>query len=159
MLDLRVPIMRSKLFISVVVLTTILLGGCATTTSYQAKAVNREDGAFIRCWDTGTFLYWTLIYTEIEKVDGLPLSTGARVGGVLVDPGLRVLSVAGTYGKGVGRDTGKVELDVTLKAGHLYQVKAEYSEERMTLWVEDEATHEVVSEKRSTNTSHWIKWL
>jgi hypothetical protein len=151
--------MWSKLLISLVVSPAILLGGCATTASYQAKAVNRDDGALIRGWTTGTFLYWTLTYTEIEKVDGLPLSTGARVGGALVDPGLRVLSVAGTYGRGSGRDTGKVELDVTLKAGHSYRVKAERSGERMTLWVEDESVNEVVSEKRSTNTTHWIKWF
>jgi hypothetical protein len=151
--------MWSKLLITVVMLSTTLLGGCATTASYQAKAVNRYDGAFIRGWQSGTFLYWTLTYTEIEKVDGLPLSRSSQVGGVLVDPGLRVLSVAGTYGRGSGRDTGKVELDVTLKAGHSYRVKAERNGERMTLWVEDEAANEVVSEKRSTTTTHWIKWF
>lgn len=151
--------MWSKLLISVVALSTMLLGGCATTASYQAKAVNRDDGAYIRGWESGTFLYWTLTYTEIEKVDGLPLSAWSQVGGVLVDPGLRVLSVAGTYAEGIGRVTGRVELDVTLKAGHFYRVKAERSGERMTLWIEDEVGNDVVSEKRTTKTTHWIKWF
>ena len=63
-------------------------------------------------------------YTEIEKVDGLRLSAWPQVsGGWLVDPGLRVLSVAGTSaGWSPERDSGRVELDVTLKAGHTYLV-------------------------------------
>ena len=151
--------MWSKLLISLVVLPTIILAGCATTPSYQAKAVNRGDGAIVRGWASGNFIFFT--YTEVEKVDGLRLSIWSQVrGGWVVDPGLRVLSVAGTYVGGFGgRDTGRVELNATLKGGHTYRIKAERSGELMNLWVEDEEMHEVVSEKRSTNTTHWVKWI
>jgi hypothetical protein len=151
--------MWSKMLISVIVLPIIILAGCTTMPSYQAKATNRSDGAVVSSWSSGTFMFFT--YTEIEKVDGLRLSAWSQAsGGWLVDPGLRVLSVAGTYaGWSPGRDTGRVELVVTLKAGHTYLVKAERSGEIMTLWVEDQETREVVREKRSTKTTHWIKWL
>ena len=138
---------------------TILTAGCATTPGYQAKAINRSDGAIISGWESGAFRFYT--YTEIEKVDGIRLSIWSQVGGGwLVDPGLRVLSVAGTYVGGFGgRDTGRVELKAILKAGHSYRIKAERSGELMTLWVEDEETNEVVGEKRSINTTHWIRWI
>jgi len=149
--------MRSKLLISVVVILPIILVSCATTPSYQAKAINRSEGAIVRGWSSGTFAFFT--YTEVEKVDGQRLSIWSQ-GGCLVDPGLRVLSVAGTYvGWFGGRDTGRVELTATLKSGHTYRVKAERSGESMTLWVEDQETHEAASERQSTNTTHWIKWL
>lgn len=95
--------------------------------------------------------------TEIEKVDGLRVSTWFTL---LVDPGVRVLSVSGTYlGLWGGRETGRVELKATVKAGHRYQVKAVRHGDLMTLWLEDEATQEVVSGKQSTHTTHWVKWL
>lgn len=151
--------MWSKLLISVVVLPPFILGSCATTSCYQAKATNRSDGAIVHGWASGKFIFFT--YAEVEKVDGLPLSIWSQVGGGwLVDPGSRVLIVAGTYVGGFGgRDTGRVELNATLKAGHLYRIKAEYGGDLMTLWVEDEEMQEMVSEKRSTKTTHWIKWL
>ena len=152
--------MWHKLLTSVIVLPTIIFAGCTTGPMYQAKATNRSDGAVVRGWKSGGFMFFT--YTEIEKVDGLRLSARSKVGRALVDPGLRVLTVAGTYAGGFGgveRYTGLVELDATLKAGHSYRVKAERSGERMTLWVEDEEMHEVVSERQSTDTTHWIKWL
>ena len=151
--------MRSKLLITVVVMLPIILVSCATAPSYQAKAINRSEGSIVRGWASGRFAYFTR--TEVENVDGQRLSIWSQVGGgPLVDPGLRVLSVAGTYtGLFGGRDTGRVELTATLKAGHTYRVKAERSGEIMTLWVEEQETHEVVSEKRSTNTTHWIQWL
>lgn len=151
--------MWAKLLISVVVMPAIILPGCATTPSYEAKVINRGDGAIVRGWESGAFVFYT--YTEIEKVDGLRLSIWSQIGGGwLVDPGLRVLSVAGTYVGGFGeRDTGRVELKATLKAGHSYRIKAERSGEHMTLWVEDEVMNEVVGEKRSTNTTRWKRWI
>ena len=155
--------MWSKLLISAVVMPAIILAGCATTPSYQAKATNRSDGAIVRGWQSGTFMYLTFTHTEIEKVDGLRLSVWSQTGGGwLVDPGLRVLSVAGTYAGGFGgveRYAGRVELDATLIAGHSYRIKAERSGGIMTFWVEDEEMHAAASEKRTTNTTHWINWL
>ncbi len=149
----------SRLLISMLVLSTIVLAGCATTPSYQAKAGNRSDGAIVRGLNTGQFIFFT--YTEFEKVDGLPLSIWHQVGGGwMVDPGLRVLTVSGTYVEAFGgRETGRVELHATLKAGHTYRIKAERKGNVMTFWLEDEETQEVISEKQSTNTTHWIQWL
>jgi hypothetical protein len=151
--------MWHKLIVSVVVIPALILTGCATTPRYQAKAVDRSDWAIVRGWASGHFIFFT--YTEVEKADGLPLSIWSQVGGGwLVDPGLRILNVAGTYAGGFGgRDTARVELTANLKAGHIYRIKAERGGELMTLWVEDEETNEVVSEKRSANTTHWIDWM
>jgi hypothetical protein len=142
-----------------VVLPTIILAGCATAPSYQAKAIDRSDGAMVRGWASGTFAFFA--YAEIETVDGLPLSIWSQTGGGwLVDPGVRLLGVAGTYVGLFGeRDTGRVELEATLRAGRSYRVKAERDGENMTLWVEDVETREPVSERRSARTTRWIKWL
>ena len=71
--------MWSKLLISVVVLPTIILACRTTTPSYQANVTNRSDGAIVRGWVSGKFMFFT--HTEIEKVDGLPLSVWSQVGG------------------------------------------------------------------------------
>lgn len=151
--------MWSKLLTSVIVLPSLVLAGCTTTPRYHAKATDRTDAAVVRGWKSGGVMFFT--YTEIERIDGLGVSTFSREK-AMVDPGLRTLSVAGTYAGGIGgieRYTARVDLNATLKAGHSYRVKAERSGELMTLWVEDEEMHEVVGERRSTNTTHWIKWL
>jgi hypothetical protein len=153
---------RQSLF-SVVVLSAVMIAGCATTPTYHATVVKRAEGAVVGSWSSQSmwriFSYYT--YTEVEKVDGLSLSPWSQGwGGWLVDPGLRVLSVAGTYtGLAGARNTGRVEFKVFLKAGHTYLIKAERSGENIILWVEDQATQEAVTEKRSTKTTHWIRWL
>lgn len=140
-----------------VVMLALLLAGCATAPRYQATVVNRSDGAIVRGSHVGG---WFGDFTDVwvEKVDGLPCSV--RFNSVLVDPGSRVFSVAGIYaGWFGGRDTGRVELNAIVKAGHTYRIKVERSRELMTFWVEDEAMHEAASQKQSTNTIHWIRWL
>jgi hypothetical protein len=153
--------MRSKLLIWVVLMLPNILVSCATAPSYQAKAIDRSEGAVVRGWQSdGRFAFFT--QTQIEKVDGLRLSGWSQAaGGALADPGVRVLSVSGTYASDLvgGRDTGRVEITATLKAGHTYRVKAECSGKVMTFWVEDGETHEAASERQSTNTTHWIRWL
>lgn len=153
-------LMWIKLLTAVIVFPAIILAGCTSTPNYQAKATTRSDAAIVRGWESDGVISFT--YTEIDKVDGLRLSVWSQTGGALIDPGLRVLSVAGNYAGGFGgieRYTGRGELDVTLKAADSYRIKAERSGARMTLWVEDEETHEVVSERLTTNTIHWINWL
>ena len=78
----------------------------------------------------------------------------------MLDPGLRSLSVSGTYVGAFGRmDTGRAELSAILEAGHSYQVKAERSTNHMTLWLEDLETLAVVGERKTVETNRWIKWL
>lgn len=78
----------------------------------------------------------------------------------MIDPGQRVMSVAGTYVGAFGvRDTARVELTATLKASHKYVIRASLNEKRMTLWIEDQDSHELVSEKKTSGTVRWIQWL
>lgn len=150
--------MWRRLLISVIGMLAVILMGCATVRSYQANATDPSQGAILRAWASGQWDFFT--YTQIEKVDGLHLSIWSQTGsGSLIDPGVRILTVAGTYAGGFGRrDTGRAELTATLKPGHTYLVKAERNGELMTLWVEDQETLEVVSEKKTTSTTHWILW-
>lgn len=149
--------MRKTLLILVVVMLPTILAGCATTPSYHASIADRSQGAIIRAWSSGTFAFFT--FTALEKVDGQRVSIWSPER-LLVDPGLRVMSVAGTYVGAFGvRDTARVELTATLEAGHAYVLKAELSEKLMTLWIEDQDTRELVSEKKTSGTTRWIQWL
>ncbi|MCO5762107.1 MAG: hypothetical protein NHG36_11430 [Chromatiaceae bacterium] len=145
--------------ISVIVMLAAFLAGCAATPTYQSSATEPGQAAILRAWSSGKWAFFT--YTQIEKVDGRHLSIYTQTWpGSMVDPGVRVLSVAGTYAGMFGeRDTARVELAATLKAGHIYLLKAERSDHLMTLWLEDEDTHELASEKKTSGTTRWIQWL
>ena len=151
--------MRRNLLLLIALVLPIALVGCASSEQYHANVVNSGEGAMLRNWSSGAFAFFT--YTEIERVDGVGLSKWVQDGpGSLVDPGLRTLSVAGTYVGAFGKmDTGRAELSAILKAGHSYQVKAERSENKMTLWLVDMETSSVVSERKTVETKRWIKWL
>ena len=151
--------MRRNLMLRIALILPMILVGCASSEQYRANALNASEGAILRNWASGTFAFFT--YTEIEKVDGVSLSKWVQDGsGSLVDPGVRTLSVAGTYVGALGKmDTGRTEFSVTLEAGHSYQVKAERGESQMTLWVEDLQTSMAVSERKTVETTRWIKWL
>jgi len=149
--------MRKKLLISVVAILPMVLASCVTAPSYQANVTDHNHGAIVRTWASGTFALFT--FTALEKVDGQRVSIWSQEG-LLVDPGLRVLSVAGTYvGAFGGRDTGRVELTAILEAGHTYILKAELGDKLVVLWLEDQATHELASERKTSTTTHWIQWL
>jgi hypothetical protein len=149
--------MRKTLLIAMVAMLPSLLAGCATTPSYHANVADRSQGAMVRTWASGTFAFFT--FSALEKIDGTRVSIWSQEG-LLVDPGLRVLSVAGTYVGAFGRrDTGRVELNAGLKAGHRYVLKAQLSDKLMTLWLEDQDTHELASEKKTSGTTHWIQWF
>jgi hypothetical protein len=149
--------MRKTLVILVVVVLHVILAGCATTPSYQASIADRSQGAIVRTWSSGTFAFFT--FTALEKIDGQRVSIWSQEG-QLVDPGLRILSVAGTYVGAFGvRDTGRVEIAATLEPGHAYVLKAEFGESLMTLWIEDKDTHELAGEKKTSGTTRWIQWL
>ena len=154
--------MWGKPLILATVLPAFILTGCATTQSCSTTASDRDrsDKAVVAGWGSGWGVHST--HTRIEYVDGLPPfrrpAGGCLSGPSLIDPGLRVLSVSGTYHGWIGQDTGRVDLEATLRAGRTYQIKAEYSGELMTLWVEDEELHVAVSERRSTDTTYWINW-
>jgi len=151
--------MQRKFLISVIAMLVVISASCATTPSYQANATKPGQAAILCAWASGQWGFFT--YTQIEKVDGQHLSIWSQTGpGSMVDPGVRVLSVAATYVGGFGgRDTARVELTATLKAGHTYLLKAERSDKLMTVWLEDQDTHEAASERKTSSTTHWIQWL
>ncbi|MFZ5531585.1 MAG: hypothetical protein ACOY4U_11135 [Pseudomonadota bacterium] len=135
----------------------ILLAGCATTPGYHASFSDSGHAAIVRTWSSGTFAFFT--FTALEKVDGQRVSIWSQEG-LMIDPGQRVMSVAGTYVGAFGvRDTARVELTATLKASHKYVIRASLNEKRMTLWIEDQDSHELVSEKKTSGTVRWIQWL
>lgn len=134
-----------------------ILAGCATTPSYRASVADESRGATVRAWSSGTFAFFT--YTAIERVDGQRVSVWSQER-LLIDPGMRVLSVVGTYVGAFGvRDTARLELAATLQAGRAYMLKAELSDKLMTLWIEDQDTRELASEKKTSVTTRWVQWL
>jgi hypothetical protein len=148
--------MLSNRFISAVVMPAILLAGCTTTPGYQTHAANKSEAAAVRRVTFRGFADQTIV--ELEKVDGLPCPMLSDP--VLIDPGSRILNVVGNYHGVFGvQERGRVELNATVRAGHTYRIRVERNGRIMTFWVEDEEAHEAVSEKRSTTTTHWIKWL
>jgi hypothetical protein len=38
-------------------------------------------------------------------------------------------------------------------------LKAELSDKLMTLWIEDQDTRELASEKKTSVTTRWVQWL
>jgi hypothetical protein len=151
--------MCSKLLLLIALVLPISLAGCASSEDYHANVLNPGEGAVLRTWQSGTFAFFT--YTEIERVDGVGLSKWVQDGRAgRVDAGLRTLSVAGTYVGAFGKmDTGRAEISATLEAGHSYQVKAERSDNQMTLWLEDLGTATLVSERKTVETTRWLKWF
>lgn len=151
--------MRRSVLLMFALALPVILAGCASSAHYHANVLDASEGAMLQNWSSGTFAFFT--YAEIEKVDGIDLSQWVQDGpGTLVDPGPRILSVAGTYVGALGKmDTGRAELSVTLEAGHSYQVKAERGENVMTLWIEEMKTSMAASERKTVETTRWIKWL
>lgn len=148
--------MRIKRSIPAVVMLAVVLPGCATSPSYQARAGNQSEAANVRRLTLAGFIDQTI--AELEKVDGSPCPGVSDY--VLVDAGLRTLDVVGNrYGVFGARDRGRAELKVTAKAGHTYLIRVELNGRTMTFWTEDADTHEATSERQSTTTTHWINWL
>ena len=92
---------------------------------------------------------------SLVRVDGCRLLYGnwPATYPVLVDPGLRVLTVHGQHRQLLTREEGQVELKAALQAGHTYEILFERQERRMTFWMEDAVTHEAVSERQSTTAT------
>jgi hypothetical protein len=138
-------------------LLLLALAGCAGVPEvpiYHAAATSPQQGATVRGqWSWAT---WRPFVTII-KIEGLRTDPWAPPNPTfLVDPGTRTLTVGGhKTGFLDPKDylTGTVELKATLMAGRSYIVRFEIDEMLMTFWVEDEATHEMASEKCSTNAT------
>jgi len=137
----------------------IALSACANhraegqLASYRAT-VGGEEAAVVR--NTGPWFVWpgqNQLYAHLERIDRAPSATRGR--SHEVDPGERVLTVGGRYCCRAWRmlDIGEVDLETTLLAGHVYLVRNTFGDGVMTFWIEDELTHQLVSERRSTKTT------
>ena len=136
-----------------------LLFAGAVAVAVSACATHRATGsgeqvAVLR--NSGPWFVWpgqNQLYARLKGVDRAPSTTRGR--SHEVDPGERVLTVSGLYCCRAWRmlDTGEVDLETTLLAGHVYLVRNTFNDGVMTFWVEDESTHELVSERRSTKTT------
>ena len=139
--------MSKQLHLSLVIISAVVLVGCANTPSYHATALSKSDGAVVRG-------YWSWAswhpYVFIDKVDGRETSRRTPHGPILVDAGVRNLTVSATHFDRLGH----AELQARLQAGHAYQVQLEQNGKLMTFWVEDVKTHETVSERQSTNSTY-----
>jgi len=139
-----------------------ILIGCVTVPLYQASVTDPAQGAVLRAWSSGkTATFGTFIELVDDRLlyDGLRASDEAQFGtGVLVNPGVRTLNVAATYWGGLINYTGRAKLTATLESGHTYILKAERTGTLITLWLEDQETHEAVSEGITAKASRWIKF-
>ncbi len=140
-----------RLLSSSIVLCVVFVAGCAAVVATdQTKATSPSDGAVIRGqWSGPLSLYKP--YVTIRQVDGRQrLQKGMGVSPIIVDPGLRTLTVIGHEYHGTQGIYGQVDLKVELKAGYSYLVRFEYRENVMTFWVEDVATHNHIGSPQST---------
>ena len=138
----------------------VAMAGCAAhraadRRAYYSATVADEDAAAIR--GTGPWFVWPWqdqLSSHIDKVDGRPRAPNAA-SPFRVNPGERLLTVGGIFcclsrGKA---DSGEVDLKTTLFPAHTYLIRIDFHDGAMTSWLEDEATHEVVSERVSTRTT------
>lgn len=142
-----------------------ILIGCATAPLYEASVTDPAQGAVLRAWSSVPE-GWTRksLGTCIELVDDRLLFDGLRASdepqfgtGVLVDPGVRTLTVSATYWGPINY-TGRGNLTAIIEPGHTYLLKAERNETLITLWLEDLETHEAVSERMTVKASSWAKF-
>lgn len=146
-----------QIVIRLILSLAIVLAGCTSVPEhpiYRAAVSAPQQGAVVRGqWSWAT---WRPIVI-INQIEGLPTDPWVSPRGtILVDPGIRTLTVTGHKpGFLDPKDylEGTVELKATLMPGRSYVVRFEIEEMLMTFWMEDEATHETVSERRSTNAT------
>ena len=132
----------------------VWLAGCAFEPTYHASANSAEEGATV----SGMFQMMPFFKVAIVGVDRY-VRRGMDAGlasPMLIDPGIRNLKVRCEYlGFSVLAYKGESSLDLRadLKAGHAYELKGERSERHVTVWLEDAATHQVVSQRVSAEAT------
>lgn len=134
----------------ILVLVALTLTGCATYqhtvhSSDQAAEIH-DSSSQARNAEPSTNL-WKV---NLMRVDGCRLKYRSQrnTTPILVDPGTRVLTVRAQSPVTKLWDNGLVELTAELKAGHAYQLQYTWRPGLMTYWVEDEATHLQVSDRK-----------
>lgn len=145
---------------SLVIIPAVVLAGCATGPTYKSSVHSTNDGGQVS--GSNKINIWSGVGAAVclQRVDGCRLSGWNRspADTVLVDPGVRVLTVYGVYsGVFTDRVAENVELKAALQAGHAYQLQFERKENLMIFWVEDVTTHVEVSERQSTNATIHLK--
>ena len=145
--------MFKQLAILWVLVPSVVLSGCQGP-NYRAIVTSPDAGAIVRAQQQDDRLQ-TRITVTVERVDGFfryPAWQPAPLSLVLIDPGMRTLTV---FGREKSKtvfclDKAEANLQVMLRAGHVYEVKAERKGDEMTFWVEDAEGHELVGERQTT---------
>ena len=136
-------------------MAVVSLTGCATPGStYHATATSTNEAAKV----SGTLKpFITLRKAALQAVDGVRVDfwQAQSTRPILIDPGQRALFVRGQYVRFFTHGDSYVDLKATLQAGHAYQIKVVLKKREMTFWVEDLATHEEVSDRKTAKVS-WI---
>jgi len=138
-------VMKKFIILPGLILACVFLTGCATGPTYKSTVHSANEGAQVS-GSTGGMV-------GLRAVDGVSLFPGEILTGakIMVDPGERVLTVRGAYTTLFTDGNVLVELKPMLRAGHAYQLRMARKKSLITLWVEDLATHEPVSERKSAN--------
>ncbi len=132
------------------VFVALTITGCAT---YKPTALSPDQTAEIhdssnhaRHVEPSTNL-WKV---NLMRVDGCRMKyrSPRNTTPILVDPGTHVLTVRAQSPVTKLWDNGLVELTAELQAGHAYQLQYTWRPGLMTYWVEDEATHLQVSDRK-----------
>jgi hypothetical protein len=142
-----------QVLLSLVIVSAVVLAGCAAGPQYRATARSPIEGAQVYGSTTPSLLLTTDLM--VLCVDGVRVSSWQGRGAypVLVDPGLRMLTVLGVYLRPFSRGEGQVELKAMLQAAHAYQIQLARKETLLTFWVEDVTTHDEASDRQTTNAS------
>jgi hypothetical protein len=139
-----------RLQLLVITALAFVLAGCASTPKYKTTVGSPNKGALV----SGSMKSWPLV-VGVKRIDGRRLGFWQEQP-VLVEPGMRVLSVHGEYTGFLFCGYGDTELRAILQAGHSYRVEAERKKRMLTFWIEDAVTHDLVSDRQTTNASLYI---
>lgn len=132
------------------VFVALTITGCAT---YKPTALSPDQTAEIhdsssqpRNAEPSTNLW----QVNLLRVDGCRMTYRSQrsTTPIWVDPGTRVLTVRAKSPVAKLWDDGQVQLTAELQAGHAYKLQYTWRPGLMTYWVEDEATHLQVSDRK-----------
>lgn len=140
----------SKEFVFFCILVSAVILTSCRSADYRALVTHQGEGAMVRGQTNHHRI--TEIGVTVISVDGRYHNNIRQPDPFLVDPGARTLSVgAFTKSKRFSyRDYAGVDIQVTLLAGHAYEVKAERKGDEMTFWVLDTGSNESVGERKTT---------
>ena len=148
----RSPAMFKQLAFLCLLVPAALVVGCRAP-EYRATMTSSVEGAIIHRVPIRHSFQKGGLCPHLDRIDGIRVYHYPDT--VLVDPGVRVLSVSSSqFWTIIFVDYANVKLKAMLRAGHEYEPKAERKGDEVTFWVEDAGTHELASDRQTAKV--WV---